>query len=152
MVKSVAIAYILWFFFGWIGLHQFYLRRDKHAFFTWATLGGVFGISWLRDLFCIPRYTAAVNENPEYMTNLTEKMQKHPKPPAFGVCRWFASLLLGFIFGFLVYMAFWREDMHSRYMNLITTAAHIAVALGKGLPDISNQFAIKKDFITTSCL
>lgn len=131
MGKSVTVAYILWFFFGWLGLHLVYLRRDKHAFFTWATFGGVFGMSWIRDLFYIPQYTAAANESPEYMEKLLADMQRYQQPQSIGWCRWVASLILGAIFGFVVFMTFWSEDMETRYLNLLTLAAHIAAAYGK---------------------
>ena len=39
--KSLFITYLLWLIGGWIGLHHFYLRRDKQAFLWWSTLGGV---------------------------------------------------------------------------------------------------------------
>lgn len=130
MGKSVAIAYILWFFFGWLGLHLVYLRRDKHAFFTWATFGGIFGISWIRDLFHIPRYAAAVNPSQEYLDKLTNTMRLHPQPPALGTCKWLASVSLGAIFGLIVFMTFWQEDMKPEYLNLLTAVSHVAAAVG----------------------
>ena len=39
--KSLFITYLLWLIGGWIGLHHFYLRRDKQAFLWWSTFGGV---------------------------------------------------------------------------------------------------------------
>ena len=70
MAKSLKVAYGLWFLFGWLGVHHFYLRRDRHAFFTFVTLGGVFGIGWFRDLFNLPRYVDDVNETPEFMETI----------------------------------------------------------------------------------
>jgi len=44
------------------------------------SVGGLFWIGWLRDLFYIPSYVADVNEDPEFMRELTEKMQKRQRP------------------------------------------------------------------------
>lgn len=129
MAKNAAIAYILWFFFGWSGLHQFYLKRDKHAFFTWATFGGVFGMSLIRDLFYIPQYTADANETPEFMAELNVRMRT--KKPKMGYCRWGACVLFGYIFGTLITTAFWREGLHQRYINIIAILSHLASAVGK---------------------
>lgn len=40
--KSIIIAYVLWLFGGLFGLHHIYLRRDRHAFVWWCTLGSIF--------------------------------------------------------------------------------------------------------------
>lgn len=70
--KSVVVTYLLWLVFGIFGGHHLYLERDAQAFLWWSTLGGVFGLGWLRDLFCIPRYVAEANNDPELI-------QKHIK-------------------------------------------------------------------------
>ena len=129
--KSVTVAYILWFFLGWLGVHQFYLRRDRHAFFTWATLGGVIGIAWLRDLFYIPTYVADANETPEEYRQKVEQQSQTHKMPTPGFCRWAASLTLGYIFALLTYAVLWREDLHHRYVYVIAALAHTLAALGK---------------------
>ena len=56
--KSVVFTYFLWFFFGWFGLHHFYLGRDRHAFTWWSTFGGMFLLGWVRDAWRIPTYVA----------------------------------------------------------------------------------------------
>lgn len=76
--KSVIWAYVLWLFGGVVGLHHFYLRRDRHAFVWWTTLGG-FGIGWLGEIFRIPRYVRDANEDPEYMRKLVERMACNKK-------------------------------------------------------------------------
>lgn len=128
--KSVTIAYILWFFLGWLGVHQFYLRRDRHAFFTWATLGGMIGLGWLRDLFYIPSYVADVNETPEYVSQVQSRKQSE-KRPSLGVARWAASVALSYIFALLAYTVFWSEDLHVRYTTAITVLAHTVAGLGE---------------------
>lgn len=39
MAKSLVLTYILWLFGGYLGLHHFYLRRDKQAFLWWCFPG-----------------------------------------------------------------------------------------------------------------
>lgn len=47
--KSVGLAYVLWFFLGWAGVHQFYLGNNSRGllnlilFFATAILSGVLG-------------------------------------------------------------------------------------------------------------
>ena len=59
--KSTFVTYILWLLGGFLGLHLFYLRRDRHCFVWWATFGGYVGIGWFRDAFRIPEYVAEAN-------------------------------------------------------------------------------------------
>lgn len=80
MAKSLLLTYVLWLTGGWCGLHHFYLRRDRHAFVWWATMGGFIGMGWIRDIWRIPEYVKDVNENPEYMHMLTVKMRYYTKP------------------------------------------------------------------------
>lgn len=47
--KSVGLAYVLWFFLGWVGVHQFYLGNTSRGllnlvlFFATAILSGILG-------------------------------------------------------------------------------------------------------------
>ncbi|XP_067933292.1 dnaJ homolog subfamily C member 22-like [Watersipora subatra] len=128
--KYVTVAYILWFFFGWLGVHQFYVRRDRHAFFTWATLGGAFGISWLRDFFYIPTYVTDANQSDvDYAKRQQERVNAGQKP-SLGFCRWAACVVLGHNFSSLLYTTFWNEDLHSRYIYALAVLCHILASLG----------------------
>ena len=51
--RSVAVAYLLWFFFGVLGVHRFYLGRPLSGIIYFFT-GGLFLIGWFIDLFLIP--------------------------------------------------------------------------------------------------
>lgn len=53
MERSILIAYILWFFFGYLGVHRFYCGRYISGT-IWLFTGGLFGIGWLIDIFLIP--------------------------------------------------------------------------------------------------
>ncbi|BCJ36175.1 hypothetical protein Athai_36780 [Actinocatenispora thailandica] len=58
--KSLGLAYVLWFFFGLLGIHQFYLGKIGRGLLYLLT-GGVLGIGWLIDLFTLPSQTRRVN-------------------------------------------------------------------------------------------
>ena len=58
--KSLLLAYVLWFFLGVLGIHQFYLGKVGRGLLYLFTLG-VFGIGVLIDLFTLPAQTRAVN-------------------------------------------------------------------------------------------
>jgi TM2 domain-containing membrane protein YozV len=76
--KSLIVAYVLWFFLGYIGAHRFYLGRPLSGsvmlalsaiFFilTWVSLGFlgflwfVMGLWWLIDALLIPGIAAGRN-------------------------------------------------------------------------------------------
>lgn len=77
--KSTCVAYILWLFGGWFGLHHIYLRRDRHAFLIWSTAAGYLGCGLLRDLWRIPDYVQDANEDPEYMEKFIDTKKKEKK-------------------------------------------------------------------------
>jgi len=58
--KSTGVAYALWFVFGLIGGHQFYLGHVGRGLFYLFTLGG-FLIGWMIDLFTLPDQVRRVN-------------------------------------------------------------------------------------------
>ena len=99
--KSLFWTYVLWLFGGLFGLHHFYLGRDRQAFALWISFGGYFGLGLLRDLWRIPEYVAEANEDPQYMVRLVDKMKRQPKP-SFGIIRYFASIIVADILGYLV--------------------------------------------------
>lgn len=74
--KSVMVAYVLWFFFGWLGAHRFYLKRIASAVvmlvlclvsvpLTIVLIGylglAVVGVWALIDAFLIPGLTRDYN-------------------------------------------------------------------------------------------
>ncbi|KAK3761712.1 hypothetical protein RRG08_016144 [Elysia crispata] len=79
MEKTLDDAYVLWFPWGFLGLHQFYLGRRKWWIIYLLSLG-VFGIGWLMDGVRLPFLLKAINaarvanqstEEPEIDTNIT---------------------------------------------------------------------------------
>ena len=85
MKKRMSIAYLLWLFFGWFGLHHFYLKRDRQAFVWFCSLGGFLGCGWFRDLWRIPSYVRDANEEEEFLKTLTRRMRSGP--PSFSIVR-----------------------------------------------------------------
>jgi TM2 domain-containing membrane protein YozV len=76
--RSAGIAYVLWFFFGWLGAHRFYLKSTGSAaamlviFIISSVLSlvvvgligfGILGIWVLVDAFLIPGITRNYNNN-----------------------------------------------------------------------------------------
>lgn len=100
-MANVVIAYILWLFGGWWGLHHFYLGRDRHAFVWWATWGGCFGIGWFRDLWRLSEYVYDANNDDTYLKVLEHRLIVYPRPPFNGV-RFAGMLAVGYLFGILL--------------------------------------------------
>lgn len=88
--KSVAPAYVLWFFFGYLGGHRFYLKQGLGALMVLVTVLSVFTlflgvgyvgifamfIWWVIDAFRIPTWVATKN------LALIEAMQRASSPSA----------------------------------------------------------------------
>lgn len=58
--KSTGIAYLLWFFFGLLGAHKFYIGKIGIGILYLLT-GGVFGIGWFIDLFTLGHQVNVAN-------------------------------------------------------------------------------------------
>lgn len=51
-MKSKAVAFLLWFFFGWLSLHRFYVGKVGSGILYLLT-GQLLGIGWVIDLFLL---------------------------------------------------------------------------------------------------
>jgi TM2 domain-containing membrane protein YozV len=58
--KETWVTYLLWFFFGFVGVHKFYLGKVGWGVLYLLT-GGLFFVGWLIDLFTIPAQVREVN-------------------------------------------------------------------------------------------
>jgi TM2 domain-containing membrane protein YozV len=59
--KEVWVTYLLWFFFGLLGVHKFYLGKMGWGI-VYILTGGLFFIGWFVDLFLIPGQVRQYNE------------------------------------------------------------------------------------------
>ncbi len=59
-LKDTAVTYILWFFLGIFGVHQFYMGKVGRGLLYLFT-GALLSIMWWIDLFTIPSQVRAVN-------------------------------------------------------------------------------------------
>jgi len=59
--KETWVAYLLWFFLGFLGVHKFYLGKMGWGILYIFT-GGLFVIGWLIDIFTIPSQVRRTNE------------------------------------------------------------------------------------------
>ncbi len=60
--RKVWVTYLLWFLFGYIGVHKFYLNKFGMGILYILT-GGLFFIGLLIDLFTIPSQVRKYNES-----------------------------------------------------------------------------------------
>lgn len=75
-LKKLWVAYILWFFFGILGFHKFYLEKIFVGILYFFT-GGLFLIGWFIDLFTLPSQVDLYNLR---MQNLYTPNQKYQQP------------------------------------------------------------------------
>jgi TM2 domain-containing membrane protein YozV len=79
--KSVGLTYVLWFFFGWLGLHRFYAGATKSGAIQLVLAISIIGwlvlLPWLlADLFLIPGLVREKN-----METINEITFGHPEGP-----------------------------------------------------------------------
>ncbi|KAH9499127.1 hypothetical protein Btru_006755 [Bulinus truncatus] len=98
---SLKVTYVLWLFFGWLGIHHLYLGRLTHAIVWFATLGGGCGLGWLRDLWRIPSYVEWARTDADFQKKYLLRMavKKYPSGSIF-------RLLGLFVMGFLAAVVF----------------------------------------------
>jgi len=92
--KSLALAYLLWLLSPSVGLHHFYLGRDVH-FVVHASSFGMFGLSWLRDLWRLPHYVRVSNEDANQRAVLEADLTLTRGVPRHGWVRLLAMLVWG---------------------------------------------------------
>uniref|UniRef100_A0A1B6D4B2 TM2 domain-containing protein n=1 Tax=Clastoptera arizonana TaxID=38151 RepID=A0A1B6D4B2_9HEMI len=127
--KSVMLTYVLWFVGGFFGIHHFYLGRDIQAFLWWCTLGGYFGLGWLRDIVYIPFYVADANSEPEVVQRFKESIRSHPKPP-FSTTRFTGMVIVGYLWGSVVSIAIPEDEIAGINWKWLDLVVPLAITLG----------------------
>jgi len=59
-MKDKGVAYLLWLFLGFLGIHRFYTGNIISGI-IWFFTGGLFGIGWFFDLFLTSGLVDAAN-------------------------------------------------------------------------------------------
>ena len=116
MAKNIVIAYVLWLVGGWLGLHLFYLGRDRHAFTWWCTAGGCFGIGWLRDLVRIPEYVEDANDEHSFTEFLKARIKRGN--PSFSIVRFIGEVMVGWLFGHLLRAAIPEDVLENQFRSI----------------------------------
>ena len=76
---NVAVAYLLWFFLGWVSGHRFYLGRWKTALLQILLFFVAIGFVWLLiDLFLIPGMVRDIRER--MRTDLSARLRAGQMP------------------------------------------------------------------------
>ena len=60
---DVIVAYLLWFFLGWLGVHHLYMGRGVGIWLVSLITFQAIGFWWLADLFLIPGSCSKVRGN-----------------------------------------------------------------------------------------
>ncbi|XP_071101201.1 dnaJ homolog subfamily C member 22-like [Haliotis cracherodii] len=133
-MARLVIAYVLWFFGGWVGLHHFYLKRDRHAFVWWATLGGAFGLGWVRDLWKLPDYVQECNRDEEWEREFTRRRSVDRKPSR-STSRFAGEIIMGNILGYLI-----RALLPEQYVD--STKLDLGFLLAVSLPQLGAAIGV----------
>ncbi len=63
-MKSKLVAFLLWFFLGWLSMHRFYVGKIGSGILYLLT-GQLLGIGWIVDLFLIGGMVETCNNKKE---------------------------------------------------------------------------------------
>jgi TM2 domain-containing membrane protein YozV len=67
--RELWVAYLLWFFLGFVGVHKFYLNKIGMGILYFFT-AGLFVIGWIIDLFTLPSQVRNYNAEVRRMQGL----------------------------------------------------------------------------------
>ena len=73
-MKSKGIAYLLWFFFGLIGAHKFYVGKVGMGIVYLFTFG-LLGVGWFLDLFTLGNQVDIANALGMSRGNISNQQQ-----------------------------------------------------------------------------
>ena len=143
MNKFSLIAYAIWLFVGWFGLHHFYLGRDRQGVLWLTSFGGLFGLGWLRDFWRIPLYVRDANEESGYMELLGAEIKYYGKPSIWlNLHRIVGQVMFGYFYRGLVYYCI-PEEMAGP--GLVLLVIPIGTAFGTYM--VSNVGRMQSSFL-----
>ena len=93
-MANIVCVYLCWLFGGLLGLHHFYLGRDKHAFVWFMSFGG-FGIGWFRDLWRVPEYLFEANQDIGFKNEFAARRKRFSNGPPFHIARFAGQIIIG---------------------------------------------------------
>lgn len=73
--RSVLVAYLWAFPFGFLGLHKFYLQQTGWGVLYFFT-GGLLGIGWLYDLVTLPAQVDTFNKTVRPRDDMTDLLEE----------------------------------------------------------------------------
>jgi len=118
--KRVIIAYFLWIILGLLGLHLFYLGREKQGILWLTSFGGLFGLGWLRDFYRIPSYVREANGNSEFMLALSTELRRRKRPSVWSnIHRVIGQVAFGLFYRTLVYYSLPEEYSQVDYIVVL---------------------------------
>ncbi|KAL0487858.1 2 TM domain-containing transmembrane protein [Acrasis kona] len=82
--KDTFVAYLLWFFLGFLGVHRFYLN-DVVGGVIWLFTGALCGLGWIIDICLIPGMVESENQrlNAGRQTIVVTNNSPQYMPPQF---------------------------------------------------------------------
>ena len=127
--KSLLISYTLLIFGGIVGLHHFYLGRDRHAFLYWSTLGGLLGLGCLRDFWRLPSYVQDANVDNYIKVSKSNRNKQISKRPPFTFVRLVAQVCIACIYGLIASLVIPSETHIHHYISLLFMATGEAIGV-----------------------
>ncbi|CAI8044298.1 TM2 domain-containing protein DDB_G0287015 [Geodia barretti] len=105
--KSKLVAYLLWFFLGWAGIHHFYLRRYRQGVLWLTSFGGLFGIGYLGDIFRLQKYVHYSNKRYLFVERLRQNKKYSKSGPRVSdnFHRIVSQVMFGIFYRGLIYCA-----------------------------------------------
>lgn len=75
-MKSKIIAFVLWFFLGWLSMHRFYVGKIGSGILYLLT-AQLFGIGWIVDLFLLSSMVDNYNNKKEIAQIKRQMISRH---------------------------------------------------------------------------
>ncbi|XP_060582035.1 dnaJ homolog subfamily C member 22-like [Ruditapes philippinarum] len=159
-MANIIVAYICWVLGGPLGLHHFYLGRDKQALVWWMSLGGLF-LGWIRDLWRLPEYLYEANKDQRVRAIFQARRAKHPQPP-WKLARFAGQMLIGTMMSYLFRLAipefvldnmeYGLDQMFKVILPVIGAATGVSLVSNIGVQKVSFKWCILGAAISTPWL